>query len=139
DGGSQISVQATSVTNDGTLRAEAPSILTINGTLVSTKPLVSDPSALLAIQRVDGNGGNALNLTGGGAWHVGIFKDVTVDLNGGAKLTCGTLNNVTLNGDIELIANNGMTILNGLKLNGTARLGDGASYGHMDFKGTQTL
>jgi hypothetical protein len=52
----------------------------------------------------------------------------------------GTLDGVTLNGDLDLTARGSrVAVKNGLTLNGTATLGGASSYAELDFQGTQTL
>src|SRR5438445_4390069 len=53
----------------------------------------------------------------------------------------GTLDAVTVNGDLDLTGNNvSVTVVNGLTLNGTATIGaTGGVWSRMEFSGTQTL
>src|SRR5205823_1825226 len=51
----------------------------------------------------------------------------------------GTLDGVTVNGNIQVVSNNGLNVKDGLTLNGTATLGDGSGFGYLAFQNTQTL
>jgi hypothetical protein len=58
-----------------------------------------------------------------------------------ATTSGGTLDGVTVNGDLDLTGDSvQVRVINGLTLNGTATIGmAGSSWSRMDFSGTQTL
>ena len=89
----------------------------------------------------------ALNATTG-SWQLlgGTIKSGTVAATGGAKLIAtsggGTLDGVTLNGDLDLTPQNAtLTVRNGLVLNGTATIGasSGNGFNTLYFAGSQAL
>ena len=89
----------------------------------------------------------ALNATAG-SWQLlgGTILGGTVSATGGAKLmgtaSGGTLDGVTLNGNLDVTVGNGayVTAVNGLVLNGTVSIGPTSGYdGRLDFAGSQTL
>ena len=53
----------------------------------------------------------------------------------------GTLDGVTINGNLQVVGDNGVVVADGLTLNGTATLGGsgGSNWGYLDFNGSQTL
>src|SRR6185503_2957870 len=74
------------------------------------------------------------------------LRNLMVTATGGAQLISGngTLDGVTINGELDVgNANNGahLVVVNGLVLNGTARVGNPTNewYGGISFIGTQTL
>jgi hypothetical protein len=97
---------------------------------------------------LDAMGGTlALDATTG-SWVMsgGTLRNAVLTASGGAQLIfgSGTLDGVTVNGDLDVgNLNNGasVTVLNGLVLNGTLRLGNPTNQwnGRVDFAGTQTL
>ncbi len=82
-----------------------------------------------------------------GSWQLcagGVINGGTVTTADGARLvgtaSGGSLNGLTLNGDLDLGANGaGVTVSGGLTLNGTITLGSGANAAGLTFLGTQTL
>ncbi len=46
---------------------------------------------------------------------------------------------MTIDGDLEIVGNDAVTVEDGLTLDGTATLGDSTGYGYLYFTGTQTL
>ena len=88
--------------------------------------------------------GTTLSLdTTSGSWNLvgGTIENGTISESGGALLiptsSGGTLNGVTVNGDLDLSQNSGasLTVYNGLVLNGTMYLGkaDGSTAGYVYF------
>src|SRR5205085_11096840 len=75
----------------------------------------------------------------------GRIAGATINPTNGIAMivSSGTLDGVTVNGDLDLTANGAnATVLNGLVLNGTARLGsqtNANTYGYVSFAGSQTL
>ena len=51
----------------------------------------------------------------------------------------GTLDGVTIDGDLTVSGDNAVSVQDGLTLNGTAALGDNSSVGYLNFNGSQTL
>jgi len=91
-------------------------------------------------------GGGAFNLdatTGSWVLNGGTLRNAVVNASGGAQLVSisGTLDGVTINGNLDLTAGSGVsvTIVNGLVLNGTATLGNQTTWGYLNFNGSQTL
>jgi hypothetical protein len=99
-----------------------------------------------------GNGGTLNNTgstvtlnagTGSLSVNNGTIKGGTVNASGGAKIILSgnnnTLDGVTINSDLDLTAaETSVTVLDGITLNGTARIGGPQGSG-INFSGTQTL
>ena len=108
--------------------------------LVSQNALVLSGGSLTLSSTIQVN--NALTLAGGT-----LHSTTVLPGTGGQGLVAttagGTLDGVMVNGDLDLTANGAnATVLNGLVLNGTARLGSQANanaYGYLSFAGSQTL
>src|SRR5439155_838892 len=93
------------------------------------------------------NSGTTLTLDG--AWNLagGTIKGGHYTGSGAGRLVFtssgGTLDGVTADSDLDLASNNGagVHIVNGLVLNGTARLGNttGTTYGRLYFDDTESL
>src|SRR5437773_3958274 len=106
-----------------------------NGGTITLSGTLNNTNAQLALNAASGPW-----IMQGGAIHGG-----TVSTAEGAKLLFttagGTLDAVTVNGDLDLTGNNVLvTVVNGLTLNGTATIGaTGGVWSRMEFSGTQTL
>jgi len=95
------------------------------------------------------NGGAVIALNAGtGSWVMsgGTLRNAVLTVSGGAQLTFGngTLDGVTVNGDLDVGRQNNaasLTVLNNLALNGTLYVGHPTNrwYGAVNFSGTQTL
>ena len=57
----------------------------------------------------------------------------------GSTFSGGTLDGVAVSGSFQVAGNGGLTIKDGLTLNGTATLGASSGYGDLAFSGSQTL
>ena len=85
---------------------------------------------------LDNTGGTLALDAATGSWNLlgGTIKGGTITMSGGAQLVAtgsgGTLDGVTLNGDLDLTAQYAsLTVTNGLVLNGTATIGVTAATG----------
>jgi len=109
------------VVNQGTIQWAEGGSISIQGTLTNSGTLTVDSTSSLA------TGGT---IVGG-----------TIVTQAGAQIYGSTLDGVTIDGDFRVVAGNGLTVKDGLTLNGTATLGDaaGSTYGYLLFNGTQTL
>ncbi len=146
--GGTILLNATNWSNSGTLQAVAGT-LNLSGTFTgaSAQNMVGNAGTVNLTGTMDNTGNTfTLNATTGPLYLVGgTIKNGTVTESGaGLKGSGGTLDGVTLNGDLDIgVINNNesFAILHGLTLNGTARLGatDGTKYGYLNFSGSQTL
>jgi protocatechuate 3,4-dioxygenase beta subunit len=149
--------------NLGTITA-ADSTLDFNGSWTNTGTLETTNSTLnlggsfatAGIGTLIRSGG-VVNLAGGlnntnstlalnanlGSWILngGEITGGTIATTDGSELIGGrgTLNGVTLDGNLAVTGNQAATILNGLTLDGTVRLGDDSSLGSLLFAGSQSL
>ncbi len=122
DGGT-ISLQGTGWLDSGVNDAGASSAFSITGSL--------------------SNSGNTLALSGPGTFtSSGLIQGGTISVAAATRLELsGTVDGVTVDGNVTVSGNSGVTVQDGLTLNGTATLGAASSsvYGYMNFMGSQTL
>ena len=148
--GQTLTIGGANWVNNGTITANGATI-NLGGTF--TTAALGNLTAAGATINLTGtltNTGAVLNLNPSeGSWHVvaGTIRGGTIDASGGSQLSLtgvsgpvgsgGTLDGVTLNGNLDLSATNAnATVLDGLTLNGTATLG---AYADLYFSGSQTL
>ena len=134
------------LTNTGTINLSNGGSINLGGnySTASLGTINSSGSGTVTLQGVLDNTGATINLnqlTGSRRLSGVTIKGGTINASGGAKLVLtsagGTLDGVTLNGDLDLTAGSVYAnILNGLTLNGTATFGYDA---RLLFNGTQTL
>ncbi len=132
--------------NQGTVKATAGVLnLSANITTDTLGTVQAAGGALNLSGMLDNSGASfALNASTGSWLLSGTIKGGTVNETGGAKLIAngGTLDGVTLNGDLDLTPQSAtLTVKNGLVLNGTATIGasSGNGFNYLNFTGTQSL
>jgi YD repeat-containing protein len=133
-----ITADGATVNLGGTFNTAALGNFTATGGTVNLTGTLNNAAAILNLNPAEGS------------WNVtrGTILGGMIDASGGSELTLtgtagttvgsgGTLDGVTLNGNLDLsAANANATVLDGLTLNGTATLGFGCD---LYFKGSQTL
>jgi hypothetical protein len=134
---------ASAWSNSGTITA-TNSTLNLNGTFATTGlgQVIRSGSTVNLTGTLE-NTGAVLSLDPtAGSWNLegGTIKGGTVNVTGGANLIAtalgGTLDGVTINGNVDLRQNDArLTILDNLVLNGTAFIGsdDGSTVGNIQF------
>ena len=166
--GSTLTLNGT-YTNNLALNVPTNAVLNLSGNWVNTGGInatnatvnLGGTFTLVGLGTLSRSGGN-VNLTGTldaaggtltlgaatGSWFVngGALRNAVLSQSGGAQLIFGngTLDGVTVNGDLDVGRQNngaGVSVLNGLVLNGTLYLGNPTNqwYGQVGFVGTQTL
>jgi hypothetical protein len=143
-----ISVSGATWSTSGTLAATNGGTLYLQSTWINSGSAVVSASGggVVNLQCSMGNAGGTLMLAGGGAINFvsGTIQGGTVASTDGTPLVVasGTLESVTMNADLDLTANgSGLSVSNGLTLNGTATLGGVNAQGSLYFSsyGAQTL
>jgi fibronectin-binding autotransporter adhesin len=148
-GAGTVGSPSTTFVNHGTIRADVPGgMLTLTGTdWRNAGTLRANAGSVINLAGTMANADSTGSLAGTGFFTVsGQVSGGTLNLPAGAKLhgADGTLNGVTLNGDMDLSAmgfgSSNLNVINGLTFNGTATLA-GSFFGTalLNFRGTQTL
>ncbi len=125
--------------------AGAGSTINVQGSMTDSGAVTlgSVGTGVVNLQGTIANSGGTLTLSGTGLFSLsGTITGGTVSESGGPDLQGGggTLDGVTLAGDLDLTANGaGLTITDGLTLDATATLGGAGAYGALNFAGTQEL
>jgi hypothetical protein len=127
----------TQINNLGTIKATGNGTLTLAGTVTGNGTLDGSAGEIALTGTLNNYTGQAL---GSLAFAGGTMQGGALSISSGNLIgtsSGGTLNDVTLNGNLNLTAPSSfLTITNGLTLNGTATLGGDA---YLGFSGTQTL
>ena len=141
-----------SIVNGGTVTVSGSGILNLGGSFTAADlGSINSSGGIVNLTGTLNNAGSTLTLNATtGSWRLagGTISGGTIATSGGAKLLAtfsGTLDGVTVNGDLDLVSNSSFlqaTITNGLTLNGTAFVGTPSNIGYgsaLSFKGTQSL
>jgi hypothetical protein len=141
--GGTIDVLATGAQNSGSLKALNGATLNLQGSgWQDTGVNYADATSSFTIGASFSNTANTIALTGPGSFILnGAIQGGIVNVAAGTpfSLTGGTLDGVTVDGDWQVLNGNSVTITDGLTLDGTLSLGNGSSYGYLNFNGSQTL
>ena len=148
-GEGSFAYRSDTIVNQGTISADdSGGTITVNpGILTNQGSLQSGNGGTLNIAGMLDNSGSTLALTAatGSLTFSGTIQGGSISESGGAELISanGTLDGVTLAGDLDLASNNATVyIMDGLTLNNaTVYLGNtaGTTSGSLEFQGTQTL
>ncbi len=140
--GGNITIYGTGNQNSGSLEALNGATLSLQGRNWQDSGVnYADATSAFSIGALFSNSGNTLALTGPGTFtSSGTIQGGTVSVAAGTLLNLsGTLDGVTVNGNVQVVGNDAVTVEDGLTLNGTATLGDSTGFGYLYFTGTQTL